>query len=105
MEFLAFMLVLPILIPLWIIGFIIQCALSNKSHKRSRSNYHYSYRDYECYDEYEDYDDYADHHPEPEEVHQESGDSVFDGGIPMGDSTLYLTDDDDYVAELGDAFI
>ena len=44
-EFLAFMLVLPVLIPLCIIGFIIKCALSNKSHKRQGSNYQYSYRD------------------------------------------------------------
>ena len=92
MEFLVFMLLLPVLIPIWIIGFIIQLALSNRPRRRTRRYYY-------------DYDDYKDYHPEPEEVHQESGDSVFDGGIPMGDSTLYLTDDDDYVAELGDAFI
>ena len=95
MEFLVFMLVLPVLIPLWIIGFIIQLALSNRPRRRSRRYYY----------DYDDYDDYKDYVPEPEEVHHESEDSVFDGGIPMGDSTLYLTDDDDFVAELGDAYL
>ncbi len=98
MGLVVLVLTLPIIIPIMIIGFIIMYALDNNSKKSRRRNY-YSYR------YYDDYDDYNDYHPEPEEVHHESEDSVFDGGIPMGDSTLYLTDDDDFVDELGDAFI
>ena len=55
------------------------------------------------YDDDDDFDSFSNYHEEPES--QSSSDNeMFYGGIPMGDSTLYLTDDDDICDEFGDEF-
>ena len=60
---------------------------------------YYASMDY--YDEDDDFDTYESHE---EESHDNSDSGMFYGGIPMGDSTLYLTDDDDICAEFADEF-
>lgn len=55
------------------------------------------------YDDDDDFDSFSNYHEEPE-VQSCSDDGMFYGGIPMGDSTLYLTDDDDICVEFGDEF-
>lgn len=60
---------------------------------------HYYYDD----DEDDDFDSFNNYHNESES--QSSPDNeMFYGGIPMGDSTLYLTDDDDICDEFPDEF-
>ena len=54
-------------------------------------------------DDDDDFDSFSNYHEEPE-GQSSSDDGMFYGGIPMGDSTLYLTDDDDICNEFADEF-
>ncbi len=60
---------------------------------------HYYYDDDED-DEFDSFNNY------PDELESQSSpdNEMFYGGIPMGDSTLYLTDDDDICYEFPDEF-
>ena len=61
-----------------------------------------SYRTRYYYDD-DDVDAFNNYHDEPES--QNSPDKgMFYGGIPMGDSNVYLTDDDDICDEFPDEF-
>ncbi len=60
---------------------------------------HYYYDD----DEDEDFDSFNNYHDESES-HSSPDNEMFYGGIPMGDSTMYLTDDDDICDEFPDEF-
>lgn len=51
MEFLVFVMCLPILIPLWIIYFIFMC---NYKPKRGRKRNYHNYESHHHYDDYED---------------------------------------------------
>ena len=91
----------PVLIPLIIIMFIL--ALKGDewfNHSKPSKGRHYYY-----YDDYDDKecDSFSRNYHEPE-VKSSSDDGMFYGGIPMGDSTLYLTDDDDICDEFADEF-
>ncbi len=73
--------------------------MSSKSHPPK--GYYNSMLYYDEDDGDFDYNTYETHKEEP---HDSSDDGMSYGGIPMGDSTLYLTDDDDICAEVADEF-
>lgn len=83
MEFLAFVMCLPILIPLWIIYLIFACTYKPK---RGRKRNYYNY---ELYHRYDDYD--AD-----ENIHDtgEIFDRFQDGNCSKTDMELLMEDDD-----------
>ena len=91
----------PFLIPLLIIMFILGMkGYEWFNHSKSSQGRRYYYND--DYDD-DDFDSFSNYHDEPES--QSSSDNgMFYGGIPMGDSTLYLTDDDDICDEFADEF-
>ena len=84
MEFIVFIMCLPILIPLWILYVIIMC---NYKPKRGKKHYYHDY-DYDEYRYSESEDDYEEHH--------ESSiyDRFQDGTCSKSDIELLMEDDD-----------
>ena len=88
----------PVLIPLIIIMFVL--GIKGDEWFNHGKTYHSSSY---YYDDDDDFDSFSNYHEEPE-VQSSLDDGMFYGGIPMGDSTLYLTDDDDICDEFADEF-
>ena len=84
MEFIVFIMCLPILIPLWILYVIIMC---NYKPKRGKKHYYHDY-DYDEYRYSESKDDY-------EDCHESSiYDRFQDGTCSKSDMELLMKDDD-----------
>ena len=81
MEFIVFVMCLPILIPLWIIYFIFMC---NYKPKRGRKRNYHNYESHHHYDDYED-----DSHDTGEIFNR-----FQDGTCSKSDMELMMEDDD-----------
>lgn len=81
MEFIVFVMCLPIFIPLWIIYFIIMC---NYKPKRGRKRNYHNYESHHHYDDYED-----DSHDTGEIFNR-----FQDGTCSKSDIELMMEDDD-----------
>jgi len=94
MGILAFIFFVPVAI-------LIICIIISFSSESSRKHGKYQPRSY-----YAGYDDdtsggFGNDTAEPDFSNRADSDEFY-GGIPIGDSTLYLTDDDDFIEEFGD---
>lgn len=96
MGILAFIFFVPVAI-------LIICTIISFSYEKPRR-----YGKYKSCAYYADYDNdfsggFGNDTAEPD-LSDRTDSEEFYGGIPMGDSTLYLTDDDDIVQEFADEF-
>lgn len=101
MELIVLIMVLPIIIPLLIIYLIIVLIADKHSTKNRNRHVYYAEDKFENMYGEEPYDYHSTYQ---EELNPNWEDEVLYGGIPMGDSTMYLTDDDDICDEFGDEF-
>jgi len=101
MELLVLIMVLPIIIPLLIIYLIIVLVADKHSTKNRKR---YVYFDEDVFENMYGEEPYDYHSTYQEEQSPNWEEGILYGGIPMGDSTMYLTDDDDIYDEFGDEF-
>lgn len=91
----------PVLIPLLIILFVLGMKGDEWFNHERPSSQKVDYNLYD--DEGNDLDSFSRNY-DLDEYQNNSDDGMLYGGIPMGDSTLYLTDDDDICDEFADEF-
>ena len=105
MELLVLIMVLPIIIPLLIIYLIIVLIADKHSTKNKKRYVYYGEEEFEnmygeeLYDYHRTYQE-----KQTPSSHRSWGEEILYGGIPIGDSMVYLTDDDDICDEFRDKF-